>query len=139
MRDAASLALLELPTSDHRTPPTESVADLDRALLDVLVEAVDTMDRLQLARWREEIHGLLQTWGDPPHLPPGASTRAQRLAARSERVLALVELAADDEGGSRTAAEMAQRASALKDLGRVARAAHAAAWNTGLTDSRTRR
>ena len=137
--ESTPFTLLELPTSDHGVPPPESVSDLDRALLTALTEVTDTMEGLELARWRDDIYDLLKQWGQPPHMPPGTPERALRLAARSERVLALIDVASDDEGGSRTAAEMAQRASALRDLGRIARAAHAAAWNTGLIDATPRR
>jgi hypothetical protein len=139
VQESRLFPLVELPTSDQGARPVESVSDLDRALLTALTEVTDMMEGLELARWRDDIHDLLEQWGEPPHMPPGTPGRAQRLAARSERVLALIELASDDEGGSRTASEMAQRASALRDLGRVARAAHAAAWNTGLVDASSRR
>ena len=140
--DAGQLAqpflLAELPTTSHGTAPPESVSELDRALLTSLSEVVDAMEGLDLARWRDDVEDLLRHWGEPPHMPPGTSSRAQRLAARSERILALIELASDDEGGSRTAAEMSYRASALRDLGRVTRAAHAAAWNAGVSDALAR-
>ncbi|MFL6182458.1 MAG: hypothetical protein ACJ73J_09120 [Actinomycetes bacterium] len=132
---APHFLLAELATTSHGTAPPESVSELDRALLTSLSEVVEGMEGLELARWRDDVEDLLLHWGEPPHMPPGTSSRAQRLAARSERVLALIELASDDEGGSRTAAEMSYRASALRDLGRISRAAHAAAWNAGVSDA----
>jgi hypothetical protein len=134
----APFTLLETPTDSHGAAQPESVSDLDRALLQSLSDTIDVMESLDLASWRDEIRAQLLQWGDPPYMPPGTPDRAQRLAARSERVLAVIELASDDEGGSRTAAEMAHRATMLRELGRVARAAHAAAWNTGVIDALSR-
>jgi hypothetical protein len=124
--------LSETATDGHGVAPTETVSELDRALLAELTDAIEVMQSHDLARWRDEAVDLLRQGNDDAHMPPTASPRAQRLAARSERVLALVQLASADEGGSRTAHEMTLRASALRQLGRVARAAHASAWNSAL-------
>jgi hypothetical protein len=113
----------------------DSLGDLDRELLIALNEATERFDTLDVASWRDDVKDLLATWDQAPDMPPTTPDRARRLAARSARVLALVELAGEDHGGSRTANEMAERAEQLRRLGRVARAAHAAAWNTAVTST----
>jgi hypothetical protein len=139
LRSLTSFPLVETETTDHGVVPTESVSDLDRALLAELTTVIELMQSQDLSRWRDEAADLLGGDADDAHMPPTLSARARRLAARSERVLALIELAVSDQGGSRTAHEMAVRASALQQLGRTARAAHASAWNAGIDPNRVGR
>jgi hypothetical protein len=131
--------LRELTTDDHGVMAPESLADVDRTLLTTLTESITTLEQLDLARWRDDVRDLLAGWSGEPAMPPGTDHRAISIAARSQRVLELVDLANDDHGGSRTSREIGERASALRELSRTARAAHAAAWNTGLRDTGRRR
>jgi hypothetical protein len=133
------LHLEEMITAGSGLASPESLAELDRSLLLMLGEAIDTFDELDLTHWNDDVDDLRVPRGAGVALPPGAPPRAQHLATRSQRVLELIDLALPDHGGSRTAADMAVRGATLQQLGRVARAAHAAAWNTGLIDPDRRR
>lgn len=146
-----SLGLVTQPHDDHVVwreyevaggAPLTAVAlasEAERELLDALNGSVDLLDRLDLGHWRADARDVRDEWSDPTPMPPGTGPRAERLALRSRRVLQLVELAMVDDGGSRTAAEMAMRRTSLGGLARAARHAHAAAWNTALLDAGQRR
>lgn len=133
------LHLVEMISTGSGRIPTESLADADRSLLLALGDAIDTFDELDISHGSEDVDDLSFHRGQGVALPPGAPARAQHLATRSQKVLELIDLALPNHGGSRTAAEMAVRVATLQQLGHVARAAHAAAWNTGLVDPDRRR
>lgn len=146
---APLLGLIPHPTADglfweeHETagpgrPPVESPAEAERLLLEVLNSAVTDLESHDLASWLDEptgATGLRDQWAGREPMPPGSDPRSERLAVRSQRILELLERAASDDGGSRTAADVAVRRSALGELARAARQAHAVAWNTGLRRS----
>ena len=134
----ASTVFDEVPTDGHGAAPPETLAELDRSLLTALTEATERLGALEVARWRDQVAELMASWGQVLPMPPGTGERAERLAARAGRILALVDLAASDTGGSRTAAEMGARAYELRDVARAARAAHAAAWNCATLGARSR-
>jgi hypothetical protein len=129
-RAVASMVLDEVEVDGRGVTPHESLTDLDRALLTALTDATDRLHSLDVAGWSEQAADLMRGWDQAPPLPPGTPDRAQRLAARAGRILALVEVAAADPGGSRTASEMRARVDQLQGVARTARAAHAAAWNS---------
>jgi hypothetical protein len=104
-----------------------------------LNQATNRLVALDVAGWREQVGQVLADWDRAVEMPPSTPERARRLAARSGRVLALLEVAASDEGTSRTASEMSQRAEQLRLLARTARAAHAAAWNAAVDAAIVRR
>ena len=108
------------------------MSEAERLLLEAVTASIKQLDALEVANWRSDVEGLLTSWHGADPTPPGWSERADRLAARSLRVLELAELALQDEGGSRTAAETLARATVLRELVRAARAGHAVAWNEGL-------
>jgi hypothetical protein len=114
-----TLNFVEVSADGRAATAPESLAELDGELLRAVTEVTEHFDQLDVASWREEVADLMNDWDQAPDLPPGAPVR----------VLALVDLATDDHGGSRTAREMSLRAEHLRTLTRVARAAHAAAWN----------
>jgi hypothetical protein len=120
--------LIEMEVSDHGRPPPESVSDAERHLLTVMSDSTEVMAELDVAPWNRDQVTRLQQPVDP--FPPGADSRAERLAERSLRVLELTELALEDDGGSRTAHENEVRTSVLRTVRRAARHAHAVAWNT---------
>ena len=123
----------EYPTSGPARGYVDSPAEADRSLLEELNVGVAALDGNDLASWRRTLDELRGQWAVAEPMPPGTDPRSERLALRSRRILELLEAAGtDDDGGSRTAAEMAIRRSALADLSRAARHAHAVAWNTGL-------
>lgn len=123
----------EYPTSGPARGYVDSPAEADRSLLEELNVGVAALDGNDLASWRSDADELRGQWAVAEPMPPGTDPRSERLALRSRRILELLEAAGtDDGGGGRTAAEMAIRRSALADLSRAARHAHAVAWNTGL-------
>ena len=136
---APVLLLAEHDVDGHGLVSFDSVGEADRALLEALRDAVDALESLDVAQWREEAAELGRGSRGTAVLPPGASERACRLAARSLRVLEMLDLAMTDDGGSRTAHEMSARASAFAQVAAVARSAHAAAWNVALSDAERRR
>lgn len=130
---------VEHETSAAGRGPTDSAADAERALLEALNRSVTTLEQHQLASWEDQGRDLRAGWSAAHPMPPGTDPRSERLATRSGRVLELLEHAAADDGGSRTAADMAIRRAALADLCRAARHAHAVAWSTGLRGTAERR
>jgi hypothetical protein len=130
---------VEHTTSSSGPVLTDSAADAERALLEALNRSVTTLEQHQLASWGDQGLDLRAGWSASDPMPPGTDPRSERLATRSRRVLELLEQASADDGGSRTAADMALRRAALADLARAARHAHAVAWNTGLRGDAERR
>ena len=122
----------EHETSGPGRPPLESPAEADRLLLEALNRAVTALETHDLGSWRDEADALRDQWAGSEPMPPGTDPRSERIAQRSRRILELLERATSDDGGSRTAADVAIRRSAFADLSRAARQAHAVAWNTGL-------
>ncbi|MCZ3387206.1 MAG: hypothetical protein LH630_09650 [Actinomycetia bacterium] len=122
----------ELVISDHGRPYVESPAEAERSLLEALNRGVAALEGNDLASWRADAGGIRDQWAASQPMPPGVDARTERLALRSRRILELLERAESEDGGSRTAAEMAIHRSALTEVARAARHAHAVAWNTGL-------
>lgn len=121
-------AWVEHRTSGASPVLTDSAADAERALLDAVNEGVASLETHHLASWGNDVLDLRAGWSTADPMPPGTDPRSKRLATRSRRVLELLDRASADDGGSRTAADMAIRRSALADLARAARHAHAVAW-----------
>ncbi|AYY12979.1 hypothetical protein EF847_09950 [Actinobacteria bacterium YIM 96077] len=115
-------------------PPSEPrLAESDQLLADTLRETGSALAKLDVASWRPEVATLLDEVrsakaGEP--LPRGFPTKAQLVAARSIRLLAVAELALDDDGGAVTAAEAESRRAVLTPLERAARHALVAACNS---------
>jgi hypothetical protein len=117
----------------HDANPADPLAGLveaDRELTETLIRAESTLASLDLAAWRPEVAQLLDdlrsnaTAAPLPHRFPA---RAQSLAARSARLLAIVEYALADDGAAVTAADADARRDALRPLEVAARQALAAA------------
>jgi hypothetical protein len=104
--------------------------EAERALGDVLREAVEDLVRLDVARWHPAAAELLGGTSGPPRsspLPPSASARAVSVLDRAQRLLAVVAVARSDDGAAVSAAEMSARADVLGRLDAVARRALEAA------------
>jgi hypothetical protein len=114
-------------------PPNPTLADADHALSAELSTAGTTLTFLDVAAWQPAAARLLDdlrssgraTEPLPRPFPPAA----QALAARSMRVLAIVDLALTGDGHSLTAASAQARREALFPLERAARHGLAAACN----------
>jgi len=120
-----------LPAAGAHTVP--DVAEADIALRETLLESAARLADLDVPRWQPEaaegLHALRHPDGDP--LPTGYGARAQRLAALALRCLWLCRLALDDDGGSVSAWEAAERRDALGRLARSARHGLVAACSAG--------
>jgi hypothetical protein len=109
------------------------IAEADQELRTALDRATRELARLDVARWREDAAdrlALIRDGGvEPGLLPPTTPQRCLRVLATAARVQAIVELAAEDDGGSVTGYEAGARTEALRDLERVSRRAVVAAVN----------
>jgi hypothetical protein len=139
LRGEGTLTWISLATDGPGSAPVETVSEAERLLLEAVTTSIEQLDALEVADWRAEVESLLTSWHAADPTPPGWPERADRLAARSLRLLELAELALQDAGGSRTSAETLARATVLRELVRAARAAHALAWNEGLRGGATAR
>ena len=96
-----------------------------------LVQAGDALTELDLASWRpdaaHEAAALLREDVSSDVLPPGLSAPQVDVLTRAARLLALVQLALEDDGGAVVAQQGAVRRRLLGDLEHTARRALAAA------------
>ncbi|MXG88765.1 hypothetical protein [Nocardioides flavescens] len=105
------------------------VGEADRGLRTALLEAAETLARLEVARWRPEVADTLMNLRHrpAPEAPAGVPARCVELAARGLQALEIVDLALEDDGGAITALEASSRREALVPLGRAGRRALVAA------------
>ena len=131
-----TLSLSEHRLEDAPHPVHASVAEASVELLDALSTGASTLESLDVLPWASSNRAAADgAVGRPIPMPPGSDERSSRVAERSFRVLAALEVALKDTGGSRTSQEMTTRDATLREIRRVARAAHAAAWNASLWSS----
>lgn len=109
--------------------PLTDLGEADRALRAAMLQTVDALVELDVARWRPEVADELMDLRHVPTyaVPPGTPSDAGSLAGRGIQAIGIVDLALEDEGGSVTAQERMQREDALRPLERAARAAVVAA------------
>lgn len=123
----------QLHRAEVATAPV-SLGEARRVLAEALVVAVDTLESMDVARWRpdaaEEIAALASSQV-PPHvaeqLPPGLDPRRSDLLVRAARLEAIAELAMADDGAAVTIVTADQRQAALRHVARAARHAMQAA------------
>ncbi|WP_432485045.1 hypothetical protein [Kineococcus esterisolvens] len=122
-----------LGAAPRRAPESSSVADSERELRLALATATRALASLDVARWREDAADRITAVRDGglarDALPPGTAPRAARVLQTAARVLAIVELAAEDDGAAVTSFEATSRAQALREVAQVARRAVVAAVN----------
>jgi hypothetical protein len=99
------------------------LGEADRGLRGQVLETSHRLAELDVARWRPEIADEVMALGRPMDIdpPPGVPPRCAELAVRSARCLAIVRLAATDDGAAVSAYEMTARADALRPLDSAAR------------------
>lgn len=109
------------PARSRRQVP--ELAEADTALRQALLEAADSLARLDVARWRPEVADELMSLRRVSDLvlPPGWPSRAVRVASLASRCRAIVDLALEDEGGAVSASEADARRGALAPLDHAAR------------------
>ena len=125
-RVGAAVTWRPMPADRRQLP---DVGDADRELRAALLEATETLARLEVARWRPEVADRLMNLRHRPRLvtPAGVPPRCADLAARGLQALEIAELALEDDGGALTAYDAEARRTAIAPLGRAARRALVAA------------
>ncbi|NED93989.1 hypothetical protein G1H11_01505 [Phytoactinopolyspora alkaliphila] len=114
-------------------PLGATLAEAEQQLASTLIDAGSSLAALDVASWRPEVATLLNDVrksqiAEP--LPRTYPPRAQMVAARSIRLLAVAGFALDDDGGAVSAAAAQSRRDVLAPLERAARHALVAACNS---------
>ena len=113
---------------------TGSLGEAERDLRQGLLQATEALQRLDVARWREDAAqsiAALRDIGLPAwRLPDSLDGRAVRVLTSAARLRAIVALAAQDDGAAVNLWQADQRSTALRDVDRMARRAMSAAATT---------
>lgn len=107
-----------------------SLADAERELRESLRMATEALDRLDVARWREDAVAALASLRAEPDvgaLPAGLEPRRARVLALAARLRVIVDLATADDGGAVNLWQADQRSAALRHVDHAARRAMCAA------------
>ncbi len=107
-----------------------TLAEAQQDLRATLHRAVQALDDLDVSRWRPEAaDALAELRSDPglSALPSGLDRRVVGTVVEAARLLRIVDLAEVDEGGAVNVWQADQRSTALREVGRAARRALAAA------------
>jgi hypothetical protein len=125
-RVGAAVTWRPMPAERRQVP---DIGEADRALRTALLEAAESLARLEVARWRPEVADRLMNLRHRPRVvtPPGVPDRCADLAARGMQALEIAGLALEDDGGALTAHEAQARRAAIAPLGRAGRRALVAA------------
>jgi hypothetical protein len=123
-----------LPAPSLLLAGVESLSQARREIQLALTEAIETLEALDVARDRPDLADQLldlslATLPDklvPPHVEP----RQLDVLERAARLLAIVDVALDDDGAAVTAAQLDERSRALAGVERAARHAMCAASAT---------
>ena len=116
--------------------PGPYLHDAEHDLRRGVVECARTLRDLDVARWRPDVAGALQDLRrqaragiDDDELPGGYPQRARQLLVQARQLAGVLHLASQDLGGAVDTREAAGREQALRELARVVRRAHVAAYN----------
>lgn len=111
-----------------RRPPPD-LAAADRGLRSAVLLAAEALADLDVASWRPEVADELIDLraGVPLAAPAGTPGRCVDLAARALHLLAVTDLALEDDGGALSVGEALRRRAAIDPLARAARDALTAA------------
>ena len=117
--------------------PGPYLHDAEHDLRRGVVECASALRDLDVARWRPEVADALQDLRrqarsgiDEDELPGGYSVRARQLLVQARQLAGVLQLAGEDLGGAVDTREAAGREQALRELARVVRHAHVAAYNS---------
>ena len=109
-----------------------TLSEADRALLEAIAASTQELAALDVARGRDDVAPRLRRLDRelrdvdlPPTLPP----KAQRLVATATRLLGILDIAAETDGGAVTVSESLRRSTALRPLRTAARYALCAAYS----------
>ena len=116
--------------------PGPYLHDAEHDLRRGVLECASALRDLDVARWRPDVAGALQDLRrqarsgiDEDELPQGYPTRARQLLVQARQLAGVLQLAGQDLGGAVDTREAAGREQALRELARVVRRAHVAAYN----------
>ena len=116
--------------------PGPYLHDAEHDLRRGVLECAGALRDLDVARWRPDVAGALQDLRrqaragiDEDELPDGYPTRARQLLVQARQLAGVLALAGEDLGGAVDTREAEARERALRDLARVVRRAHVAAYN----------
>jgi hypothetical protein len=117
--------------------PGPFLHDAEHDLRRGVLECVDLLRGLDVARWRPEVADALHDLRsqarrgiDEDELPGGYPTRARELLVRARALGTVVSLALEDSGGAVDTREAVERERALRTLGGLVRRARVAAYNS---------
>lgn len=124
------------PVEPRRVTDVGDLREAERELRGALLEATETLERLDVARWRpDDATAVAAVRGGgvaAGSLPPGTPPRALAVLATAQRLRAVVELAGRDDGAAVSGWEAQRRREALRGLDAVSRRAVVAAVNAWL-------
>jgi hypothetical protein len=116
--------------------PGPYLHDAEHDLRRGVLECASALRDLDVARWRPDVAGALQDLRrqargglDEDELPGGYPVRARQLLVQARQLAGVLQLAGEDLGGAVDTREAAGREAALRELARVVRRAHVAAYN----------
>jgi hypothetical protein len=112
--------------------PPSPVRAADRELAQAIAATTSALLDLDIASARPEVLALLRDRAEEepgPGLGPGYPPVAHALLARAERLRALLDLAALDDGAAVTAREIGRRTEALRGLSAAVRRSYEAAYD----------
>lgn len=114
-----------------------SLPEAERQMIETLHRGLSALERLDVAQWRDEVLDVMKAWNDDDALlaPPGLPDRAYRVMAQTQRLLTVLDLAIEDDGGAVNSREASARQAVLTPLIPAIRDASSAAWNSGLATS----
>ncbi|NDL55636.1 hypothetical protein [Phytoactinopolyspora mesophila] len=114
-------------------PAGPNLPEAEQTLASTLRETGATLAKLDVAAWKPEVAALLDDVRSEPiaePLPRTFPAKAQVVAARSIRLMAVADFALGDDGGAVTLGSAESRRAALAPLERAARHALIAACNS---------
>ena len=133
--------VLPVDGPDSASAAVPTLSEAERELAAAMREAAEELIRLDVARWRPEIAeslAAIRGHGRAPDavLAPGYPIRAIKVLTQAQRLAAIADLAAADDGAAVSATQSRMRTSALTGLERVTRRAQIAAYHAILEPSR---
>ncbi len=126
---------------DAASAAVPTLSEAERELAAAMREAAEELIRLDVARWRPEVAeslAAIRGHGRTPEavLAPGYPIRAIKVLTQAQRLAAIADLAAADDGAAVSATQSRMRSSALTGLERVTRRAQLAAYHAILEPGR---
>ena len=116
--------------------PGPFLHDAEHDLRRGVVECASALSDLDVARWRPDVAVALQDLRrqargglDEDELPGGYPQRARQLLVQARQLAGVLSLAQDDPGAAVDTREATGRERALRELSRLVRRAHLAAYN----------